>query len=135
MSGTTPVAGCQFALVTGFTERANGMPTHTAVLMGYTRVGWAPPPVVSPIIFCPAQRLQRVAEVLPAGERPAAGQHVDRPVEVAAARHVGQGPELLGLSGVGVEDVVEVRGPLVEQVAAPEDHARRARRRRCGACR
>ena len=49
MSGTTPVA-CQFAPVTGFTERANGMPMHTAALIGYTRVGWAPPPVVSPII-------------------------------------------------------------------------------------
>ena len=46
---TTPVAGGQSAPVTGFTERANGMPTHTAVLTGYTRVGWAPPPVVSPI--------------------------------------------------------------------------------------
>ena len=36
----------------------------------------------------PAQRLQRVAEVLAAGERPAAGQHVDRAVDVAGARHV-----------------------------------------------
>ena len=53
----------------------------------------------------------------------AAGQHVDRAVQVAGPRHVGQRPELPGLAGVGVEDVVEVGGPLVEQVAAPEDHA------------
>ena len=71
----------------------------------------------------PAQGLQRVGEVLAAGERVVAGQHVDRPVGVAGARHVGQRPELPGLAGVGVEDVVEVRGPLVEQVAAPQHHA------------
>ena len=52
-----------------------------------------------------------------------AGQHVDRAVGVTGPRHVGQRPELPGLAGVGVEDVVEVSGPLVEQVAAPEDHA------------
>ena len=48
MSGTTPVP-CQFVPVTGLTERANGMPMCTAALIGNGRVGWAPPPVVSPI--------------------------------------------------------------------------------------
>ena len=71
----------------------------------------------------PAERLQRVAQVLAAGERPVAGQHVDRLVGVAGARHVGQRPELPGLPGIGVEDVVEVGRPLVEKVAAPEHHA------------
>jgi hypothetical protein len=73
----------------------------------------------------PAKRLQRVAEVLAPGEGPAAGQHVDRPVEVAGAGDVGQRPELPGLTGPGMEDVVEMSRLLVEQVAAPEDHALR----------
>ena len=71
----------------------------------------------------PAEGLQRVGEVLAPGERVATGQHVDRAVGIAGPRHVGQRPELPGLAGVGVEDVVEVGRPLVEQVAAPEDHA------------
>jgi hypothetical protein len=71
----------------------------------------------------PAERLQRIAEVLAAGEGVAAGQQVDRAVGVAGARHVGQRPELPGLTGIGVEDVVEVSRPFGEQVAAPEDHA------------
>ena len=72
-----------------------------------------------------AQRLQGVAEVLAAGERPAAGQHVDRPVGVAGPRHVRQRPELPGLTGIGLEDVVEVGGLLAQQVAAPQHHALR----------
>jgi RecB family exonuclease len=74
--------------------------------------------------LCPAHGLQRVGEVLAAGKRPAAGQHVDRPVEVAGARHVGQRPELMRLTGIGPEDVVEMSGRLlIDQVAAPVDHA------------
>jgi len=48
VSGITPVP-CQFVPVIGLIERANGMAMCTAGLIGNGLVGWAPPPVVSPI--------------------------------------------------------------------------------------
>ena len=53
----------------------------------------------------------------------AAGQHVDRPVDVPGPGQVRKGPELPGLTGVGVEDVVEVDRFFGQQVAAPQGHA------------
>ena len=72
-----------------------------------------------------AQGLQVVAQFLAAGERTRAGQHVDRAVDEAGARHERQGPELPGLTGVGVEDVVEVDRLFGQQIAAPQGHALR----------
>jgi hypothetical protein len=46
--GTTPVPS-QFVPVTGFIDRPNGIGIWTAALIGNPRVGWAPPPVVSPM--------------------------------------------------------------------------------------
>ena len=67
-------------------------------------------------------RLQGVAEVLAPGERPVAGEHVHRAVEVTLAGHPGQRPELPGLPGARVENVAQVRAAGREQVTAPEHH-------------
>jgi len=99
--------------------RGRGARGRSAGLIGKPRVGCAPPPVVSPTTVA-GQSLQRVGEILTPGDvwplvtRRPGGPGSGSPAHRAA-------PELPRLAGVGVEDVVEVGRPLVEQVAAPED--------------